>query len=70
MKLIKTLDKEFDVVYVDPPYMSGIYKEVCSLLKGKASIIVAEHSEELNITEFSLIKTKNYGGKKITYYIP
>ena len=69
LKFLKTTDKQFDVLYIDPPYQSGIYEEVFELIKGK-SIIIAEHSEGVNInTDYSLIKTKNYGGKMISFYM-
>ena len=71
LKLIEKLDQKFDVIYIDPPYYSGIYEEVFSKLKSlcnKNTIIIAEHSEPLNIENFNLIKEKNYGGKRISFY--
>lgn len=70
LKLLEKLDRNFDVIYIDPPYYSGIYEEVfCQLSKAdlKDAIIVVEHSEELNIP-FTLIKEKNYGGKLVSFY--
>ena len=67
LKLIEKIGQRFDVVYIDPPYMSGIYEEVFGLLKGKAEIIIAEHSENINTGSYELIKTKNYGGKQISF---
>lgn len=71
LKLVGKLDKSFDVIYIDPPYYSGIYEEVFNQL-GKyvqpTTIIIAEHSEPLNIEGFSLIKEKNYGGKLISFF--
>ena len=45
---LKLLEKagSFDVVYVDPPYASGIYENVFS--KVKSGIIIAEHSEPIS----------------------
>lgn len=68
LKLIEKTDIFFDIAYVDPPYASGIYEKVFGLLDGKAKIIIAEHSEQLNIENFTLIKTKNYGGKALSFY--
>lgn len=65
LKLISKLDKDYDVVYIDPPYKSGIYEEI--LAKINSGIIIAEHSEELNFDGFNILKQKNYGGKKVTY---
>ena len=71
LKLLGKLDKNFDVIYIDPPYYSGVYEEVFELL-GKyiqpTTIIIAEHSELLNINGFDLIKEKNYGGKLVSFY--
>lgn len=68
LKLIKNSDKIFDVVYIDPPYLSGIYEEAFKTLKDKAKIVIAEHSEPINSDIFTLIKTKNYGGKMVSFY--
>ena len=71
LKLIPKLDKSFDVIYVDPPYYSGVYEEVFNLLKEfplKETIIIAEHSEPLDVKEFNLIKEKSYGGKLVSFF--
>lgn len=71
LKLLEKLDRKFDVIYIDPPYYSGVYEEVFSRL-GKTdlqdTIIVAEHSEKLNVP-FTPIKEKNYGGKLVSFFI-
>ena len=71
LKLLEKNDTCFDVVYIDPPYYSGVYEEVFKIL-GKYSyretIYIAEHSEPINIEGFSLIKEKNYGGKHVSFY--
>ena len=71
LKLIEKLNDKFDVIYIDPPYYSGIYEEVFSKLKNicnENTIIIAEHSEALNINNFTLLKEKNYGGKLVSFY--
>ena len=71
LKLIPKLDKSFDVIYLDPPYYSGVYEEVFARLYEfplKESVIVAEHSEPINIVGFSLIKEKSYGGKRVSFF--
>lgn len=65
LKLLNKLDESIDVIYVDPPYQSGIYEETLSLIK--SGIIIAEHSEPIFIEKLNLIKEKNYGGKKISF---
>lgn len=68
LKFIDKLDEKFDIAYIDPPYESDLYSAVLDLLKNKSEYIIAEHSEELNIQDFKLIKTKNYGGKLVSFY--
>ena len=73
LKFLKTNDEHFDVIYIDPPYQSGIYENVFKLLKEKNitdTIIITEHSEPLNLSEYLPLplKTKDYGGKRITFY--
>lgn len=65
INLIKKTEKAYDVVYVDPPYMSGIYEDVLKYIKGE--IIIIEHSQKMDFKDFNIIKQKNYGGKLITY---
>lgn len=65
LKLIKRIEEDFDVIYVDPPYMSGIYEEILS--KIKRGIIIAEHSEEIDFDNCELLKQKNYGGKFVSF---
>ena len=68
LKFLKTTKKIFDVIYVDPPYQSGIYEDVFKLIKGNP-IVIAEHPDGVNInTDYTLFKTKNYGGKCISFY--
>lgn len=73
LKLLEKLDRTFDVIYVDPPYYSGVYEGVFELLSKyvkPTTIIVAEHSESLNIETFNLVKEKNYGGKIVSFFEP
>lgn len=68
LKLIQNLNTTYDVVYVDPPYLSGIYEQVFELLINKAQIIIAEHTEDINPKHVTLIKIKNYGGKLVSFF--
>ena len=34
----------------------------------KNTIIIAEHSEVLNVEIFELIKEKNYGAKRVSFF--
>ena len=64
-KLILKTDEIFDVVYIDPPYMSGIYEDILSKVKG--NIIIVEHSETIEFDGYEVLKQKNYGGKIISF---
>ena len=64
-KLVAKLDEIFDVVYIDPPYMSGIYEDILSKVKG--AIIIAEHSETIEFNGYEVLKQKNYGGKIVSF---
>lgn len=64
-KLILKTDEIFDVVYIDPPYMSGIYEDILSKVKG--NIIIVENSETIEFDGYEVLKQKNYGGKIISF---
>ena len=64
-KLILKTDESFDVVYIDPPYMSGIYEDILSKVKG--NIIIVEHSETIEFDGYEVLKQKNYGGKIVSF---
>ena len=71
LKLIQKNTVKPDVIYIDPPYYSGVYEDVFSYLNKvdlQETIIIAEHSEPLNIAKFNLIKEKNYGGKFVSFF--
>lgn len=69
----KITDK-FDVIYLDPPYFSGIYEKALEKIKkdsllAKDGIVILEHVADVqwNNLEFKLIKQKKYSGKNITF---
>jgi len=59
-------DEFFDVVYIDPPYYSGIYESALSSLKN-FNIIVLEHTTDIIFKNYEVIKQKKYGDKYLTY---
>ena len=65
VRLVQKLDEVFDVVYIDPPYQSDLYEKVLEFVKGE--VIILEGIKDINVDGFEVIKTKNYGGKLITY---
>jgi 16S rRNA (guanine(966)-N(2))-methyltransferase RsmD len=74
LKLLPKLGEKFDVIYLDPPYFSGIYEECLkkiqenSLLKNDG-IVILEHVADVGWTEFGfkLIKQKKYSNKFVTF---
>lgn len=65
-KLIKKMAEVFDIVYIDPPYKSDLYEVILQNSKGK--IIVTEGVSRLEIENLELLKTKNYGGKLVSFF--
>lgn len=68
LKIADRLNKKFDVIYIDPPYFSGIYEKSIEAVKNISSgIIILEHITDVDYCGLNFIKQKNYGGKIITY---
>jgi len=67
LKIAQNSDRKFDVVYIDPPYFSGIYEKSLSSVKDKAGIIILEHVTDVDMSGFKLIKQKKYGDKTVSY---
>ncbi len=68
LKKIYNLTEKFDVIYIDPPYFSGIYEQILSVAKKAAgNIIILEHVTDIDFTGFKLLKQKKYGDKYITF---
>lgn len=66
LKLASKLDAEFDVVYIDPPYMSGIYGDSLKVIP-PAKIVVLEHVVDVEFAGYELIKQKKYGDKYLSF---
>ena len=65
LKIVPKLDEKFDVAYIDPPYMSGIYEKSLAIVNSK--IIIIEHSQKVDLTNFEILKQKKYGEKFVTF---
>ena len=64
-KFLINTNQEFDVIYVDPPYESGIYETVLkNIQKG---LIIVEYSGSQNFDEYKILKEKKYGGTNIIF---
>lgn len=77
-KLLKKSDEraeeKFDVIYLDPPYLSGIYEECLKTIKEKSllkedGIVILEHVTDVNWGKsgYKLIKQKKYSKKLVTF---
>lgn len=69
-KFVLRQNTHYDVIYIDPPYQSGIYEEILKGVNGvgvKGKIIVVEHDKNIKLDEYNVIKEKNYGGKIVTF---
>lgn len=66
LRLIEKVVESYDVIYLDPPYESGMYEKIFPLIKTN-SIVIAEHSIPIS-AEYLPIKEKNYGGKRVTFF--
>lgn len=68
LKVSKKMNEKFDVIYIDPPYFSGVYENSLQAIKDIAdNIIILEHVNDVDFTGFELIKQKKYGDKFITF---
>ena len=68
LKAAQKFSEKFDVIYIDPPYFSGIYETSLEIAKGICQgIIILEHVTDVNFNDFEIIKQKKYGDKFITF---
>ncbi|MBE7074362.1 MAG: 16S rRNA (guanine(966)-N(2))-methyltransferase RsmD [Clostridiales bacterium] len=67
------LDQKFDLILVDPPYASGVYNNVLSLvyqhnLLSDNGYIVCEHPNDMIIdSNFIIVDQKRYGTVTLSY---
>ncbi len=62
------LNEQFDVIYIDPPYFSGIYEQSLNAISRITSnIVILEHVTDVDFRGFITVKQKKYGDKFITY---
>lgn len=68
LKITPAIQEKFDVIYIDPPYFSGIYEQSLKAIKDiTGGIVILEHVNEVEFTGYELIKQKKYGDKFITF---
>lgn len=71
---VRRTDKKFDIIFLDPPYASGLYSEVLSVVKERGllnpgGLVTCECTSdyELAADGFDVIKDKTYG--KVRLYV-
>ncbi len=71
---LEVVDKQFDLILLDPPYKSGLYEKILNLIYEKKilaedGIIVCEHACEDNFDYgmFNVFDEKRYGTIQLTY---
>lgn len=74
LKKTAKLNEMFDIIYIDPPYSSGIYEKCLEKIKQNSllnedGIVILEHIEDINWSDlgYKLIKQKKYSKKLITF---
>ncbi len=68
LKIAENLNEKFDVIYIDPPYYSGIYEASLDAVKNIAqNIVILEHVTEVEFRGYEILKQKKYGDKFITF---
>ena len=68
IKVVQKLSEKFDVIYIDPPYYSGIYEQSLDAVKALAKgIVILEHINKVDFGEYKILKQKQYGDKTITF---
>ncbi|MCK4257881.1 MAG: 16S rRNA (guanine(966)-N(2))-methyltransferase RsmD [Halanaerobiales bacterium] len=75
LKLLPSINQNFDIIYLDPPYQAGLYEKVLELILAnslikKDGIIICEHSTDLppQIPELlEVLKSKSYGSISLTF---
>lgn len=68
LKICQKLSVSQDVIYVDPPYFSGVYEASLEAVFEIANgIVILEHVVDVDFNGFDVIKQKKYGDKFITF---
>lgn len=77
LKVLPTLKKSYDLIYLDPPYESGVYGETLELIHAHQvlvhdGILILEHSRDIKpeISEhYEVRKYKQYGEVGLTFLV-
>ena len=68
IKVLSKSEQNFDVIYIDPPYFSGVYENSLEAVRNISSgIVILEHVVDVDFGDFEVIKQKKYGDKFVTF---
>lgn len=68
IKVCEKLNRKYDIIFIDPPYYSGIYEKSLEIaLKICKGFIILEHVIEMDFARYNVVKQKKYGDKLITF---
>ena len=68
LKTCEKISEKFDIIYIDPPYFSGVYELSLEAIKNITSgIIILEHVTDIDLAGYEILKQKKYGDKFITF---
>lgn len=71
LKTCEKISEKFDIIYIDPPYFSGVYESSLEAIKNITSgIIILEHITDIDLAGYEILKQKKYGDKFITFITP
>lgn len=68
LKITAKMSDKFDVIYIDPPYFSGIYEQSLAAVRHLAGeVVILEHVTDVDFSGYEILKQKKYGDKFITF---
>lgn len=68
LKITSKMSEKFDVIFIDPPYFSGIYEKSLEAVRHLAGeIVILEHVTDVDFSGYEILKQKKYGDKFITF---
>ncbi len=74
IEYVKSTDKKFDIIFIDPPYESDLYEKSLNVIKKSSALtnkgfVLLEYDSEItpefDLCGFEIIKEKKYGRVKI-----
>ena len=67
LKLAAKMSGTFDVIYIDPPYFSGVYETSLEAVKHLKGLVILEHVVDVDFSGWEVLKQKKYSDKFITF---